>query len=456
MELGFRLLRWASLPFKIASLILFTDWWKKLPQRFGLIHALPPRRDQKPRLWVHVPSIGEVNAVDGLLSELIRESNFVIAITTEHFSSYSKLVAEYSNQIDLIVLAPFDLPKFIDRTWRVIEPDLIVSVHQTAWFELWRHAVMRNVPVILINASLSNLEFRLLRIFQPLARFFVASFERIYARNVRDKERFLQLGVPSDRVTVVGNLKGDMKLSPRLNERKREALLREVGFLKDRDKCVAKRPIVLIGISTWPGEEKVLLRIMNSLRKEGIDVRLILAPRFPERRMGLKLAIRMSHYNVVFHSRLTRLTKNSGSGLQIASLDSPKDHRSGNTDIFFLDVTGELMKFLQIGDIGFVGNSLPPHSKGQNPFECAICELPFVVGPNTEDFSGEYKSLVETGGCLKGEDRHSTMMEIERLIKDSDLRHKVGLNALKWFNDNSADSSRIVEYIDAHLSKSNK
>jgi hypothetical protein len=48
------------------------------------------------------------------------------------------------------------------------------------------------------------------------------------------------------------------------------------------------------------------------------------------------------------------------------------------------------------------------------------------------------------------------MMEIERLIKDSDLRHKVGLNALKWFNDNSADSSRIVEYIDAHLSKSNK
>jgi 3-deoxy-D-manno-octulosonic-acid transferase len=79
-----------------------------------------------------------------------------------------------------------------------------------------------------------------------------------------------------------------------------------------------------------------------------------------------------------------------------------------------------------------------------------------VVGPNTEDFPSEYKSLVETGGCLKGEDRHSTMMEIERLIKDSDLRHKVGLNALKWFNDNSAGSRQIVEYIDACLVKSNK
>ena len=447
MKLSFLVLRWISLPIKIFSLLLFAGWWKHLHQRCVSIEPLPDKPGKTVRIWIHVPSIGEVNAVDALLGRLSPNEAISICITTEHFASYSMLVDKYSSSVALVTLAPFDFPFFIKRAWEIIKPDLIISVHQTALFELWHYASAKKVPVTLINASLSTLEFRILGALPIFTRYLVAPFERIYVRSLRDQERFLRLGVLKDNLIIGGNLKSDMQPGPSLTQDERYELLLKTGLFRKEESD--QRPLILIGISTWPGEERILLRVMRNMRQQGRDVRLILAPRFPERRLLLKLALRLSKFSVAFHSQNTRVKKNSDTTCRT----SPFVQDQQTTDVYFLDVTGELSKVIQIGDVGFVGNSLPPHRKGQNPFESAACGLPIVVGPNTEDFQDEYESLVAAGGCLNGRDRCSTMMEITRLTKDCDLRDQVGCNASNWFGKNSSDSIRIVDHIELLLSE---
>tara|TARA_Y100001934_G_scaffold195408_1_gene230437 strand:+ start:10241 stop:11452 length:1212 start_codon:yes stop_codon:yes gene_type:complete len=398
------------------------------------------------RIWIHVPSIGEVDAVDALLKRLIPNESISIAITTEHHASYSVLAEKYSSSVALVTLVPFDFPFFIKRTWGVIKPDWIISVHQAALFELWHYASIKKVPVTLINSSLSTLEFRILAALPIFTRHLVAPFERIYVRSSRDRERFFRLGVSRDKLIVAGNLKSDMQPYPSLAQDERYELLREAGFI-DREPQ-DQEPLVLMGISTWSGEERFLLHVMKDLREQGVDVRLILAPRFPERRMLLKFALRFSKYSVAVHSQRNR----AKFGLDTACRATLPSRMTKTTDVYFLDVTGELVKFLQMADVGFVGNSLPPHRKGQNPFEAAAVGLPIVVGPNSEDFHSDYESLLESGGGLKGEDLMSTRDAIIQLIKKRNVREQIGFEAREWLEKKSADSEVIIRNIEETLS----
>ncbi len=446
MKLSFLALRWISLPIKIFSLLLFAGWWKHFHQRCGLLEPLPDVSGTVMRIWIHVPSIGEVDAVDALLKRLIPNESISIAITTEHHASYSVLAEKYSSSVALVTLVPFDFPFFIKRTWGVIKPDWIISVHQAALFELWHYASIKKVPVTLINSSLSTLEFRILAALPIFTRHLVAPFERIYVRSSRDRERFFRLGVSRDKLIVAGNLKSDMQPYPSLAQDERYELLREAGFI-DREPQ-DQEPLVLMGISTWSGEERFLLHVMKDLREQGVDVRLILAPRFPERRMLLKFALRFSKYSVAVHSQRNR----AKFGLDTACRATLPSRMTKTTDVYFLDVTGELVKFLQMADVGFVGNSLPPHRKGQNPFEAAAVGLPIVVGPNSEDFHSDYESLLESGGGLKGEDLMSTRDAIIQLIKKRNVREQIGFEAREWLEKKSADSEVIIRNIEETLS----
>tara|TARA_B100000676_G_scaffold215579_1_gene212083 strand:- start:2896 stop:4248 length:1353 start_codon:yes stop_codon:yes gene_type:complete len=446
VKLSFLALRWISLPIKIFSLLLFAGWWKHFHQRCGLLEPLPDVSGTVMRIWIHVPSIGEVDAVDALLKRLIPNESISIAITTEHHASYSVLAEKYSSSVALVTLVPFDFPFFIKRTWGVIKPDWIISVHQAALFELWHYASIKKVPVTLINSSLSTLEFRILAALPIFTRHLVAPFERIYVRSSRDRERFFRLGVSRDKLIVAGNLKSDMQPYPSLAQDERYELLREAGFI-DREPQ-DQEPLVLMGISTWSGEERFLLHVMKDLREQGVDVRLILAPRFPERRMLLKFALRFSKYSVAVHSQRNR----AKFGLDTACRATLPSRMTKTTDVYFLDVTGELVKFLQMADVGFVGNSLPPHRKGQNPFEAAAVGLPIVVGPNSEDFHSDYESLLESGGGLKGEDLMSTRDAIIQLIKKRNVREQIGFEAREWLEKKSADSEVIIRNIEETLS----
>ena len=69
-------------------------------------------------------------------------------------------------------------------------------------------------------------------------------------------------------------------------------IFEEVSYLKDTDTNLFfpiffgfdQESMILAGISTWKGEEKLLVEIVQTLRLENLDIRLLIIPRHAERR----------------------------------------------------------------------------------------------------------------------------------------------------------------------------
>ena len=73
---------------------------------------------------------------------------------------------------------------------------------------------------------------------------------RLLAGSAQDAERFRELGYPAGRMAVTGNIKLDVSI-PLLDGAGRAALRAELGLPAGR--------LVLLGSSTWPGEEAALV-----------------------------------------------------------------------------------------------------------------------------------------------------------------------------------------------------
>jgi len=71
--------------------------------------------------------------------------------------------------------------------WRRINPDLVILTEGERWPEHVRQARRRRVPVIGINARLSDRSFRRLRLFPPAARLVLADLTRLLPATARMK-----------------------------------------------------------------------------------------------------------------------------------------------------------------------------------------------------------------------------------------------------------------------------
>ena len=77
----------------------------------------------------------------------------------------------------------------------------------------------------------------------------------VLAISEHDAERFRKIGLPPERISVMGNLKVDVDIGDRFDARERAQLKQTLG-LGDG--------FVLLGSSTWPGEEAALLRALRA------------------------------------------------------------------------------------------------------------------------------------------------------------------------------------------------
>src|SRR5690606_4961157 len=145
--------------------------------------------------------------------------------------------------------------------------------------------------------------------------------------------RFAELGLPSERVEVTGNLKVDVRVEPILSADERARLKERLGL---------GAGFVLLGSSTWPGEEAALLDAFRALRPTRADARLLIVPRHGERRRELEAWLREAAGELRWHF------KSRGEP------DAP-------VDILIADTHGELRTLSQLADIAFIGKSLPPH-----------------------------------------------------------------------------------------------
>lgn len=393
--------------------------------RFGHPPRLPPRKPGVRRIWLQAVSVGEMLAVEPILQGL-KADGAEVMLTTTTSTGYRLAKDRYRGLVSAIGYFPIDWVPFSARAWSAIDPDMAIVTEGERWPEHLFQARKRSVPVLCINARISVRSFGRLRRVPAAAGFVLRGMTRLLAASALDAGRFRELGFPPERIEVTGNIKLDVSI-PLLDEAARTGLRRELGLPGGR--------LVLLGSSTWPGEEEALVDALRSARGKGTPCSLLLVPRHAERR-----------------DEVERLVSGSGFSYHLRS----KGPAPGEVDIAVGDTTGELRRMTQLADLVFVGKSLPPHTEGQTPVEAATLGKPVIFGPGMANFRAIELDLLNRGAARRVADTLGLVAAAEALLADEAARKSMAEAAASWCSDNGGGAARTLEAIRREFALRNK
>jgi 3-deoxy-D-manno-octulosonic-acid transferase len=393
---------------------------EKFSHRFGAHEGLPPKRAGVRRAWVQAVSVGEVLAIAPLLEKLVRAGGVEIYLTTTTSTGRRLALDRYRNLILGLGYFPLDWWWFSRRAWRQIDPDLVIITEGERWPEHAHQAARRGVPVLCINARLSDRSFQRLRMAGWARELVLGGVTKYLASSAPDAERLRSLGVPAERVTTTGNIKLDVEIA-RLTAGECAALRRDLGLGEG---------LVLLGSSTWPGEEMALLDAWRGVCAVGGACSLLIVPRHAERRPEVE-----------------RLIRNAGATYHLRSHGAaPRP-----VDIAVGDTTGELRQFTQLADLVFIGKSLPPNEGGQTPVEAAALEKPMLFGPQMSNFRSIARELLASGAAVEVKDAVALAERVRALLPDAAKRAAMAAAAGRWQRENAGAVERTLAAIQAEL-----
>ena len=389
-------------------------------QRFGAVDPLPPRQAGVRRIWLQAVSVGEMLAIAPLLEAFRREGRTEVYLSTTTSTGYKLAKEKYGALTIGIGYFPLDFWAFSARAWRQVQPDLCILMEGERWPEHVHQARLHGVPVISVNARLSDRSFRRSLRFRPLLRPLGAGITRVLCSSKRDEQRFKALGFAPDKLSTTGNLKLDVTI-PLLTGPARAQLRRDLGLGEG---------LVLLGSSTWAGEEAALLVALQAARARGLTVSLLLVPRHAERREELRGLLEKS--GLTFHFR------SEGGATDLV-------------DVAVGDTTGELRQFTQLADLVFVGKSLPPQDGGQTPVEAAVLGRPIIHGPNRTKFREIIRTLTEAGAVRRVGTADDLVAAAVELLDDATQRAQLATAAQAWYAENRGATERTLAVIRAEL-----
>lgn len=388
---------------------------KRWKERFGLFD--PPA--ETGGIVVHAASLGEVNAAAALVRSLLQRAPRKPLTLTAFTPSGSERVQSLFAGDLFHVYAPLDLPGAVRRFFDRLQPAIVIVLETEIWPNLYHEARRRNIPLLIINARISERSLSRYRRFPTLTAGTLQQVSRIGAQGEADGQRLVQLGAEPLSITVTGNLKFDLNLPPSLHEQG-EAIRAAWG---------AHRPVLVAG-SIREGEEPALLRAFCGLLEAFPGALLVLVPRHPER-----------------FARSAQLAREAGLSV---SLRSEGISCPAQTQCFVVDSMGELLRFYAAGDVAFVGGSLEPIG-GHNVLEPAALCKPVVVGPHTFNFKEITGELVREKAALRV--RNATELEaaLKRLFREPELRDRMGRAGSAIVRSGQGALRRSLELIDEAL-----
>ncbi|WP_309380003.1 3-deoxy-D-manno-octulosonic acid transferase [Cerasicoccus frondis] len=414
-----------ALPYYGARMLKRGGYGKDLRHRFGAIPPLPRPDPGVKRIWIQAVSVGEIRAMQPIIDGLSQRADIELVLTTTTSTGYQLAREHYGKSCLQVGLFPIDWFLFSKKSWRRIDPDLAILMEGDLWPEHLQQAQKRNVPVMLINGRMSDRSFKRYQKVSGLAQWVFTQLDTVYAGSSQDADRFAQLGVQESRLETTGNIKFDVQVKPLLNEAELQKLRMELGFPADA--------LILLGSSTWPGEEIMLAQALQEIRKTNPNTRLLIIPRHAERRKEIRRDLEQFAFSFAFRTE----TK-----------DAPE-----SLDIYVGDTTGELAMLSQAADVAFIGKSLPPHTEGQTPIEAAALGLPIVYGPGMGNFRRVCQSLEAESAARRAVDADDAKQKILTLLYEPAERKAMTESAQRWHTKNRGAADRVIAGIIAKLDR---
>jgi 3-deoxy-D-manno-octulosonic-acid transferase len=370
-------------------------------------------------LWIHAVSVGETQAAAPLIKHFLdQHPDLGVMVTTTTPTGSERLRALFEDRVRHVYV-PYDLPLILSRFLDRVRPRLVLVMETEIWPNLLRVCEGRGIPVILGNARLSAASARGYARLGAFARETFARLSLVAAQAEADAQRFIELGVPAERVRVTGSIKFDLR-QPASLEDKAEAMRRLWG---------SDRPVWVAG-STHEGEEEPLLAAHRRIREALPQALLVLVPRHPERfdRVAA-LAARQG---------MPAVRRSSG------VVCGPKEA------VFLGDTMGELPVLIAAADAAFIGGSLVPVG-GHNLLEAAAVGVPVAIGPHAFNFAAITRLLVEEGAAVQVADAEALIPVMIDWLSDAATRARIGEQGRQVVARNRGALERLLALVEAWL-----
>ncbi|MDQ8188250.1 glycosyltransferase N-terminal domain-containing protein [Pelagicoccus sp. SDUM812002] len=377
---------------------------KRFGTRFGRGMDIPVKRAGARRIWIQAVSLGEMLAIEPLLKALASDERIEIYLTVTTSTGYALALEKYSELAVGISYFPIDFYPFSSRVWDRIEPDIAICAETELWPEHTHQAVKRGIPFLLVNGRLSDRSFKRAMKLRGFFRTVLLNTAQVYACSELDRDRYVALGAPSERVVTTGNIKVDVAIEPVLDPVTCSSMRAEMGISDG---------FLLLGSSTWPGEEEMLIDAFRAVREHDDRARLMIVPRHAERRHEIEAMLRERASDLAFHFKSRGLPERE-------------------LDILIADTHGELRALTQLADLAFIGKSLPPHTEGQTPVECGVLGKAMVFGSGMSNFRSIREGLLQYGAAREVSDEAEAIATILDLSQDPAKRGKMGEGGKAW------------------------
>lgn len=411
----YTLLLWLLLPYMLFHLLWRArrqpGYLEHVGERFGLYRIRP----SPPLIWLHAVSVGETRAAAPLVSQLQERFPRHKILLTHMTPTGREAGRQLFGDSVLQCYLPYDFPFAVKRFLDHFRPEIGLLMETEIWFNLVQACKEAGVPLLLVNARMSEQSARRYGRVRTLARDSLQSLAAIAAQTEADARRLKDLGAPALQIT--GNLKFDVA-APQGAVNLGNTLRQRFGV---------ERP-VLLAASTREGEEALILQALAKIDIPGLLA--VIVPRHPQR-----------------FDQVAELLAQQAIRFQRRSANEPI---APETRVVLGDSMGEMFAYYAACDLAFIGGSLLPLG-GQNLIEAAAMGRPILIGPHTFNFAEVSELAIQAGAALRVADAGDLAIKVGDLLRNPEKLRAMSAAAREFAGKHRGATGRLMALIEPYI-----
>ena len=380
-----------------------------------------------PRIWVHAVSVGETRAAAPLIDALIQSGEKILLthMTPTGRDTGRQLFANHIASGQLVQsYLPYDIHWAVNSFYRYFSIKVGLIMETEVWPSLILSARQKSLPVILVNARLSERSARRVSRFANFAQLIYQSFTKILAQTNLDAKRYHSLGLSN--VLVTGNLKFDVIPHP-------DQIEHALALKKQLNHQVQ----IVCAASTRDGEEALIIEAWQKFLKSKENTSdanhfcLFIVPRHPQRFDDVFTQLQSSFIKV---SR--RSTMNDQEFTDVIN----------HGGVILGDSMGEMSFYYALSDIVIMGGSLLPLG-GQNFIEACALGRPIILGEHTFNFQQASADVIDSRAAIRITDIDDLVKAMDLLLTNHQVKEGMSTNALDFANQHTGATKKIIAVV---------
>lgn len=379
------------------------DYRSDFLNRLGIYKNL---HHHKKVIWFHAVSLGEVISSKSIIDQISVKYTVILSVSTPTGLREAKKLL--GNKVE-VVYAPWDLVFCVKGFFRSFDPIALILFETEIWPSFIEVATSKKIPIVLSNGRMSESSFNRYKILGSFIKNIIQKITIVLAQSEEHKMRFNKLGVPIEKVKQVGSVKFDLN----------------INF--ENESLKVKNKKLIFAASTHKGEDELIIDAFIKLKIDLPDIRLVIAPRHPERATNILKIADSKRLPTSIHSFMPD--------------DLEKD------EIIIISATGLMKEIYSLSSVTLVGGSLLKNYGGHNIIEAAAEKCAFIVGPYMKNFEDVLAEFLKNGSCIQLNNDLEIFKAFKDLLTNDELRDDMVMRALDVCINNTGSTKKQYNMI---------